>query len=620
MFDPILKYNLASTLILLIGVVVFHVLFLKSTYLKWNRSFLLGLLLASLIIPHIHLPESWTIWRKINVPSKHIKLVTPSQPVDEAMIDFSPSSGVTQLEQKNQSKSYSIKTQPKPTHPIRFMEIVTWLYGLGCLALGIRFILQILSLWKLYRKARIEQRGSYRLAVCPGALSPFAFGRTVFVSDQLYRSPELDLVLTHELAHISQGHTWDILLAELTLIWQWFNPAAWYYRRLVENNLEYLADQAVLQQQWDKKAYQLSLLSWANPAFNNSLSTSYSFSLLKERIVMMNSKPSPKQHTLRYALVFLLLPLLPVLNRPVAIKNTLLNHTRKPAALDAPVTYETVPVSLDQKAFFPQEKKESFTNKLPQATPTNSELKQNPSPDTIIPQPEINTVLIIVDLDIDHAELERLAKTPLKINKRISYTLDEKGRLGSIALEDANGSSCRIYAGENSEFPLVIQSHEGGCGTEGFDFNILKKMQTGNWSKNMQVIMGGIPSAPQEFEAYKAKILSNQNNTYLRRLLTLESKKWREVVEDAHSSFEGPISDEGIDNIRNRIERCIKAEKELIVSINDGPVQSTMPDLASLKIKHLNVHMKSRNFYVTGTTSIYRTDWVGLRVEIFTVE
>ena len=65
MFDPSLKYKLASALILMIGVVLFHVLFLKSTYLKWNRSFLLGLLLASLIIPYIHLPESWTIWRKI---------------------------------------------------------------------------------------------------------------------------------------------------------------------------------------------------------------------------------------------------------------------------------------------------------------------------------------------------------------------------------------------------------------------------------------------------------------------------------------------------------------------------------------------------------------------------
>ncbi len=618
MFDPSLKYNLASALILLIGVVLFRVLFLKSTYLKWNRSFLLGLLLASLIIPHIHLPESWTIWRKINVPSEHIKLVTPSQPVEETMIDVSPSLEVTPMEQKNQSKPDPIKTQPKPTHPIRFMEIVTWLYGLGCLALSIRFILQILSLWKLYRKARIEQRGSYRLAVCPGALSPFAFGRTVFISDQLYHSAELELVLTHELAHVNQGHTWDILLAELTLIWQWFNPAAWYYRRLVENNLEYLADQAVLQQQWDKKAYQLSLLSWANPAFNNSLSTAYSFSLLKERIVMMNSKPSPKRHSLRYALVFLLLPLLPVFNRPLAVTNTTVKNTTKPAALDAQVKYETVPLSFDQKAFSQQEKKELLTNKLPQVEPTNPTLNHKPSPDTIIPPSEINTVLIIVDLDIDQAELERLTKIPLKINKRISYTLNENGRLSSIALEDNNGGLCRIYAGENSEFPLVIQGHESGCGTEAFDFNILKKMQTGNWNKNMQVLMGGIPSAPQEFEAYKAKILSNQNNTYLRRLLTLESKKWREVVEDGHSSFEGPISDEGIENISKRVERCIKAEKELMVSINDGPVQSAMPDLASLKIKRLNVHMKSRNFYVTGTTSIYRTDWLGLRVEIFT--
>ena len=197
--------------------------------------------------------------------------------------------------------------------------------------------------------------------------------------------------------------------------------------------------------------------------------------------------------------------------------------------------------------------------------------------------------------------------------------MNENGRLSSLALEDINGGLCRIYAGENSEFPLVIQGHEGGCGTEAFDFNILKKMQTGNWSKDMQVIIGGIPLDPQGFEAYKTKILSNQNNTYLRRLLTLESKKWREIVEDGQSTFEGPLSEEGIANIYNRVARCIKAEKELVVSINGGPEQSTMPDLASLKVKkRLAIHIKSRNFYVTGTTSVYRTEWLGLRVEIFT--
>lgn len=615
MHDPILKYNLTAAVILIIGVVVYHVLFLRSTYLNWNRSFLLGLLLASLIIPLIHLPESWTIWRKINVPSEHIKLLTPSQREDETMIEFSTPFALTQNDHKNQSKPYPIKPQSRRTRPISLMEIVPWLYGLGCLALSIRFILQILSLWKLYRSARIERRGSYCLAVCPGALSPFAFGRTIFISEQLYQNSEFDMVLTHELAHVHQRHTWDILLAELTLIWQWFNPAAWLYRRIVENNLEYLADHVVLQQHGDKKAYQRSLLNWANATFSNSLSTSYSFSLLKERIMMMNSKPSPKSYTLRYALVLLLFPLLPIFNRPADGRNTPLEDTPR-LALDTQVQHKPESISFDLAPTAQEEKKKVLALNKPEST--NAKLAQKPSHDTILPPSETNFILIIVDLDIDHAELERLTKIPLKINKRISYTLNENGRLSSLALEDTNGGLCRIYAGENSEFPLVIQGHESGCGTEAFDFNILKKMQTGNWSKDMQVIIGGIPLDPQGFEAYKTKLLSNQNNTYLRRLLTLEAKKWREIVEDGHSTFEGPLSEEGIANISNRVERCIKAEKELMVSINGGPDQPTMPDLASLKVKRLAIHIKSRNFYVTGTTSVYRTEWLGLRVEIFT--
>lgn len=617
MFDPSLKYNLASALILLIGVIVYHVLFLKSTYLKWNRSFLLGLLLAILIIPHIHLPESWTIWRKINVPSEHIKLVTPSQSSDETMVDFSPFFEVTQTEQKNQSNPYPIKAQPKSTHPIRFMEIVPWLYGLGCMALSIRFIFQILSLWKLYRRARIERRGSYCLAVCPGALSPFAFGRTVFVSDQLYQSAEFELVLTHELAHVNQGHTWDILLAELNLIWQWFNPAAWLYRQQVENNLEYLADQSVLQQQWDKKTYQVSLLNWANSTSSSNLSTSYSFSLLKERIMMMNSSPSPKLYTLRYALVLLLLPLLPIFNRPANGKDSPLKDTQR-FALDAPVQYAPESISFNQKPLVQEEKIE--VPALSRTESTNTALVPNPSPDTILPPTEINAILIIVDRDIDHTELEKLTKIPLKLNKRLSYTLTENGRLSALRLGEIDGEWLCTISSENSEFPLIILASEGSCSIENFDFDILKKIQTGNWSKNMQVIIGGIPLDAQGFEAYKIKILSNQNNTYLRRLLTLEAKKWREIVEDGHSTFEGPLSEEGIANIRNRVERCIKAEKELMVSINGGPDQSTMPDLASLKVKRLAIYIKSRNFYVTGTTSVYRTEWLGLRVEIFTEE
>jgi len=46
-------------------------------------------------------------------------------------------------------------------------------------------------------------------------------------------------ILIHEKVHVSGRHTLDILLAEMAVVLQWFNPFAWLYRREVENNLEF---------------------------------------------------------------------------------------------------------------------------------------------------------------------------------------------------------------------------------------------------------------------------------------------------------------------------------------------------------------------------------------------
>ena len=58
--------------------------------------------------------------------------------------------------------------------------------------------------------------------------------------------------------------TADLLLAEMAIIFQWFNPFAWLYRKELENNLEYLTDNQLLQHKSvEKTNYQLSLLKVA---------------------------------------------------------------------------------------------------------------------------------------------------------------------------------------------------------------------------------------------------------------------------------------------------------------------------------------------------------------------
>ena len=127
-------------------------------------------------------------------------------------------------------------------------------------------------------------------------------------------------VLQHEKIHIQQRHSIDILLAELVLIFQWFNPFAWLYRKEIENNLEFLTDDQLLQKEHvEKSRYQMSLLKVSAPHFPLSLTTNYNQSLLKKRITMMNAKRSKHTHYLEIFLpaAFACITCQP-LNEPVA--------------------------------------------------------------------------------------------------------------------------------------------------------------------------------------------------------------------------------------------------------------------------------------------------------------
>jgi hypothetical protein len=152
-----------------------------------------------------------------------------------------------------------------------------------------------------------------------GDKAPCSFGNFIFINPEKYDWDTYDQIIQHEKVHVSQKHSIDIMLAEIVLVFQWFNPFAWLYRKEVETNLEFLTDDDLVQNsRVEKSSYQLSLLKVSAPHFPLSLTTNYNQSLLKKRILMMNAKKSNVHTGWKY---FFLLPLLvffaSILNRPV---------------------------------------------------------------------------------------------------------------------------------------------------------------------------------------------------------------------------------------------------------------------------------------------------------------
>jgi len=114
-------------------------------------------------------------------------------------------------------------------------------------------------------------------------------------------------VYTHEAAHLSLHHSWDLLLLDLCTLFQWFNPAVWLLRRELTALHEYEADKAVLDRGFSPRDYQLLLVRKAMSDAGYSIANNLNHSTLKGRIDMMLRQPSRSARAWKLAV---LLPLL----------------------------------------------------------------------------------------------------------------------------------------------------------------------------------------------------------------------------------------------------------------------------------------------------------------------
>ncbi|MBL4569343.1 MAG: M56 family metallopeptidase, partial [Flavobacteriaceae bacterium] len=137
---------------------------------------------------------------------------------------------------------------------------------------------------------------------------PHSFLQYIFINKKTYQSDSLEQqILTHELTHVKQKHSLDVLFIELLQILFWFNPIFRYYRKAIQLNHEFLADDAVIQSHKNITEYQHVLLNTTAQHNNIYLASNLNYSLTKKRLLMMTT-PSSKTKILLKKLV--VIPLL----------------------------------------------------------------------------------------------------------------------------------------------------------------------------------------------------------------------------------------------------------------------------------------------------------------------
>ena len=183
-------------------------------------------------------------------------------------------------------------------------EWIGYLYLAGVVVLLVRLAVQAFSLYRLIVRMPEKEINGVRVKCLNDPSGPFSFFRWIFMNPAAVKEDEISEILTHEMAHVKQHHSVDVLLAEMVSICCWMNPFAWLLKREVRLNLEFLADRKVMEAGFATKSYQYHLLGLA---YNHKygLSNNFNFSHLKQRIIMMNKKKSNGAGHIKYALFVL---------------------------------------------------------------------------------------------------------------------------------------------------------------------------------------------------------------------------------------------------------------------------------------------------------------------------
>lgn len=170
--------------------------------------------------------------------------------------------------------------------------VIFGVYLAGIILLLLKNLLVFVYLHRLLKRCRQEQTADGQVYYrCPDRMGPFSWlGRVVLSSAD--DGPLTDCILAHERAHATLGHSFDLLLVELFLCFQWFNPAAWWLKKDLRLVHEYEADRYVLASGFDARAYQLLLIRKSvGPKLYNMVHSFNNYSL-KKRITMMMKRKS----------------------------------------------------------------------------------------------------------------------------------------------------------------------------------------------------------------------------------------------------------------------------------------------------------------------------------------
>lgn len=317
-------------MVLLFG--LYSLILRKEKLFSFNRFYLIFAVVFSLSVPFVSIPveigsgpaavEIAEIFNHNQLPDSY---EYPGVPVQQNSITeetvFTETAVTNALPQPVQKQ--------KGHDGIAVMLLIIYLAGLTLMS--VRFVRNVMVVRRMLLKSEKIDQSWYRIALLDGLASPFSFMRTVFLDRQEYRKNRIPAnVLKHELEHIRQAHSRDVIFFELMNVVFWFNPMLYLFGRAARINHEYLADEAVVRDSRDPETYEGELISFIRIKASVPFTCGLNSSMIKDRLLMLNTVTSCSGRKIRMVVVSVMsLLLLTLLSLRPAYPGTQDDRNRK---------------------------------------------------------------------------------------------------------------------------------------------------------------------------------------------------------------------------------------------------------------------------------------------------
>ena len=382
-----MDYLLKASAILVIFYLFYKVVLNRETFFQSNRIYLLGGIIASLTLPLIVIP--------IYVE----QIISPIQ-----NFTITQASDIVEI--------------PKT---INWTQIIGTGYIAGVIFFGAKFILSLFSLAKLFISNKKEKIGDYYYIKSVNNDSPFSFFNYIVYNPNTFEQKELQQILMHEKVHAHQWHSFDVLFSQLVTIAFWFNPISWFYKKELQQNLEFIADSVSQKKSTCQKSYQHLLLKTSIAPNQFALTNNFYNSLIKKRIIMLHKNRSKNTNQLKFVFILpLLMAFVFTFNTKIIAQNVVKKVTTKDdnrglVLVEVEEDVQMVIITKDSKKSDLDNIKESFSKEG--VTIKFKGIKRNGSG-------EITAIKIDVSSKQSNANFNTSSDQPIK---PIKISFDEKG-------------------------------------------------------------------------------------------------------------------------------------------------------------------------------------------------